>query len=170
MLVLPLARLFSQKYKTIGFDINRDRISSLQLALDATGEISTEMLQESLRKNLTFTATVDEIKDCNIFIVTVPTPVDEYNRPDLYPLLSASEIIASVLSIGDIVIYESTVYPGVTEEECVPVLEKYSGLKLNKDFFVGYSPERINPGDKVHTVEKIKKSNVWFYSTSSRNN
>lgn len=154
---LPLARLFSQKYKTIGFDINRDRISSLQLALDATGEISTEMLQESLRKNLTFTATVDEIKDCNIFIVTVPTPVDEYNRPDLYPLLSASEIIASVLSIGDIVIYESTVYPGVTEEECVPVLEKYSGLKLNKDFFVGYSPERINPGDKVHTVEKIKK-------------
>lgn len=154
---LPLARLFSKKYKTIGFDIDLDRISSLQSALDATGEISTEILQESLRENLTFTASVDEIKDCNIFIVTVPTPVDEYNRPDLYPLLSASEIIASVLSIGDIVIYESTVYPGVTEEECVPVLEKYSGLKLNKDFFVGYSPERINPGDKVHTVEKIKK-------------
>lgn len=154
---LPLARLFSKKYKTIGFDINRDRISSLRSALDATRKISTEVLQESLRKNLTFTASVDEIKGCNIFIVTVPTPVDEYNRPDLYPLLSASEIIADVLSVGNIVIYESTVYPGVTEEECVPVLEKYSGLKLNKDFFVGYSPERINPGDEVHTVEKIKK-------------
>lgn len=154
---LPLARLFSQKYKTIGFDINRDRIFSLQSALDTTGEISTEILQESLRENLTFTACVDEIKDCNIFIVTVPTPVDEYNRPNLYPLLSASKIIADVLSVGNIVIYESTVYPGVTEEECVPVLEKYSGLKLNKDFFVGYSPERINPGDEVHTVEKIKK-------------
>ncbi|MBQ0113045.1 MAG: nucleotide sugar dehydrogenase [Bacteroidales bacterium] len=154
---LPLARLFSKKYKTIGFDINKDRIFSLQSALDTTGEISTEILQESLRGNLTFTASVDEIKDCNIFIVTVPTPVDEYNRPDLYPLLSASEIIADVLSVGNIVIYESTVYPGVTEEECVPVLEKCSGLKLNKDFFVGYSPERINPGDEVHTVEKIKK-------------
>lgn len=154
---LPLARLFSKKYKTIGFDISEERVSSLQSALDTTGEVSAKMLQESLNGNLLFTFCVDEIRDCNIYVVTVPTPVDEYNRPDLYPLLSASEIVGIVLNEGNIVIYESTVYPGVTEEECVPVLEKVSDLKFNKDFFVGYSPERINPGDKVHTVEKIKK-------------
>jgi len=160
---LPLARLFATKYPVVGFDINQNRVNQLNLGNDFTLEISKELLQHvivtepSNANGLFCTTNVDDIKDCNYYIVTVPTPVDKNNRPDLTPLYKSSETVAKVLKKGDIVIYESTVYPGVTEDECVPVLEKISGLKYNVDFFAGYSPERINPGDKEHTVEKILK-------------
>jgi UDP-N-acetyl-D-galactosamine dehydrogenase len=160
---LPLARLFATKYSVVGFDINTDRISELMSGVDSTLEVDNETLQSVLigedsdSKGLFCTNQLDKIKDCNYYIITVPTPVDKNNRPILTPLLKASETVGSVLKKGDIVIYESTVYPGATEEDCVPVLEKVSGLKFNKDFFAGYSPERINPGDKEHTVEKILK-------------
>tara|TARA_B100001059_G_scaffold14195_1_gene11438 strand:+ start:392 stop:1675 length:1284 start_codon:yes stop_codon:yes gene_type:complete len=160
---LPLARLFATKYSVIGFDINIDRITELLSGVDSTLEVDNETLQSVLVSNssdsngLFCTNQIDEIKDCSYYIITVPTPIDKNNRPNLTPLLKASESIGSVLKKGDIVIYESTVYPGATEEDCVPVLEIVSGLKFNKDFYAGYSPERINPGDKEHTVEKILK-------------
>lgn len=162
---LPLARLFSTKYPVVGFDINQKRIEELNSGKDDTLEISDELLKSSLvqtnpsyaEKGLYCTNNIDDIADSNVYIVTVPTPVDKNNRPVLTPLYKASETVGKVLKKGDIVIYESTVYPGVTEEECIPVLEKISGLKFNEDFFAGYSPERINPGDKEHTVEKILK-------------
>jgi UDP-N-acetyl-D-galactosamine dehydrogenase len=160
---LPLARLFATKYPVVGFDINQNRIIELNSGLDATLEIDEETLKAVLKDSssegngLFCTNNIDSIKDCNYYIVTVPTPVDKNNRPDLTPLYKSSATVGKVLKKGDIVIYESTVYPGVTEEECIPVLEKISGLKFNVDFFAGYSPERINPGDKEHTVEKILK-------------
>ncbi len=155
---LPLARLFSTKYETIGYDLNRERVAALMQGHDATLEVSDELLQEAINQyGFKCTADLEDIKGCNVYIVAVPTPVDCNNRPDLRPLIGASETVGKVISQGDIVIYESTVYPGVTEEECVPVVERVSGMKLNRDFFAGYSPERINPGDKQHTVEKIKK-------------
>lgn len=155
---LPLARLFSTKYKTVGFDMNQSRVDTLMTGHDATLEVSDELLQEAIGKNgLICTTDLDKIKDCNFYVVAVPTPVDHNNRPDLRPLWGASETVGKVISKGDIVVYESTVYPGVTEEECLPVVERVSGLKFNVDFYAGYSPERINPGDKEHTVEKIKK-------------
>lgn len=155
---LPLARLFSTKYQTIGFDMKQARVDELMTGHDSTLEVRDELLQEAIKKHsFKCTTNLEEIKDCNIYIVAVPTPVDENNRPDLTPLWGASETVGKVISKGDIVIYESTVYPGVTEEECLPVVEKVSGLKFNRDFFAGYSPERINPGDKEHTVEKIRK-------------
>ncbi len=159
---LPLAVEFSKKYKTIGFDVNSKRIAELNSGNDHTLEIDKEVLKEVLAlfnntKGLACTDKLEDIKDCNTFIVTVPTPIDKFNHPDLTPLYKASETVAKVLKKGDIVIYESTVYPGTTEEECVPVLEKISGLKYNTDFYCGYSPERINPGDKEHTVSKILK-------------
>ncbi len=159
---LPLARLFATKYAVVGFDINAQRISELNAGNDATLEISDSVLKKVLVQKpgeigLFCSADLDDIKDCNYYVVTVPTPVDKNNRPDLTPLYKSSQTVGKVLSKGDIVIYESTVYPGVTEDECVPVLEKESGLKFNVDFFAGYSPERINPGDKEHTVEKILK-------------
>jgi len=161
---LPLARLFATKYPVVGFDINQSRIKGLRSGTDSTLEVSDEILQEVLveslndnQNGLLCSSNLEDIADCNYYVVTVPTPVDKNNRPDLTPLYKSSETVAKVLKKGDIVIYESTVYPGVTEEECVPVLEKISGLKFNVDFFAGYSPERINPGDKEHTVEKILK-------------
>jgi len=154
---LPLARLFSTKYQTIGFDMNQARVDALNNGHDVTLEVSDDLLQSALNSGFRCTTILDDIKDCNIYIVAVPTPVDENNRPDLKPLWKASETVGKVISKGDIVIYESTVYPGVTEEECLPIVEEVSGLKLNVDFYAGYSPERINPGDKEHTVEKIKK-------------
>ena len=155
---LPLARLFSTKYATIGFDMNPSRVDALMSGHDTTLEVSDDMLQDAIRNHgLRCTANLDEIRDCNVYIVAVPTPVREDNTPDLTPLLNASKTVGSVIAKGDIVIYESTVYPGVTEEECIPIVEKVSGLKLNTDFYAGYSPERVNPGDKEHTVEKIKK-------------
>ncbi|WP_316742782.1 nucleotide sugar dehydrogenase [Pedobacter antarcticus] len=160
---LPLARLFATKYPVIGFDINQKRINELNSGKDNTLEVSDEVLQSVLvtspsnENGLYCSANLSDIESCNIYVVTVPTPVDKNNRPDLTPLYKSSETVAKVLKKGDIVIYESTVYPGVTEEECIPVLEKVSGLKFNVDFFAGYSPERINPGDKEHTVEKILK-------------
>jgi len=152
---LPLAVEFGKKYPTIGFDINETRIDELRNGIDRTLEIDSENLRSS--SHLSFTSQAVDLSKCQIFIITVPTPVDNNNRPVLTPLYKASETIGKVLKKGDIVIYESTVYPGVTEDECVPVLEKYSGLKYNTDFFAGYSPERINPGDKEHTVTKILK-------------
>lgn len=160
---LPLARLFATKYNVTGFDINNRRISELNSGKDSTLEVDDNVLQAVLKKELSHqtglfcTSNLNDIKECNYFVITVPTPVDKNNRPDLTPLYKASETVGKVLKKGDIVIYESTVYPGVTEEECVPVLEKVSGLTFNSDFFAGYSPERINPGDKEHTVEKILK-------------
>ena len=160
---LPLARLFATKYPVVGFDINQKRIGELMNGNDSTLEIDDETLKAVLKNSpnnengLFCSADLEDIKNCNYYIVTVPTPVDKNNRPDLTPLYKSSETVGKVLKKGDIVIYESTVYPGVTEEECVPVLEKISGLKFNVDFFAGYSPERINPGDKEHTVEKILK-------------
>ena len=152
---LPLAVEFGKKFETVGFDINKERIEELKEGYDRTLEVDSENLKSA--KKLSFTTELDDIKDANIYIVTVPTPIDSFKRPDLTPLLKASETVGKVLKKGDIVIYESTVYPGATEEDCVPILEKFSGLKFNKDFFCGYSPERINPGDKEHTVTKIKK-------------
>ncbi|WP_412465137.1 nucleotide sugar dehydrogenase [Flavobacterium mekongense] len=160
---LPLARLFATKYPVIGFDINQNRINELNSGVDATLEVSEDLLKQVLvsqptdSKGLFCSCAIDDIKSCNVYIVTVPTPVDKNNRPDLTPLYKSSETVGKVLKKGDIVIYESTVYPGVTEEECIPVLERVSGLQFNTDFFAGYSPERINPGDKEHTVEKILK-------------
>ncbi|MBO5961817.1 MAG: nucleotide sugar dehydrogenase [Alistipes sp.] len=154
---LPLARLFSTKYETIGFDMNRERIDALMHGHDSTLEVSDELLQKAISDGFICTDDIEQIRDCNIYIVAVPTPVDENNRPDLKPLQGASETVGKVISKGDIVVYESTVYPGVTEEECIPIVERISGLMYNVDFFAGYSPERINPGDKEHTVEKIKK-------------
>lgn len=155
---LPLARLFSTKYATVGFDMNVKRCEALMAGHDATLEVSDELLQDAINNHgFICTADIEAIRDCNVYIVAVPTPVDENNRPDLKPLWGASETVGKVISKGDIVVYESTVYPGVTEEECLPVVERVSGLKFNVDFFAGYSPERINPGDKEHTVEKIKK-------------
>ncbi|MDM1304712.1 Vi polysaccharide biosynthesis UDP-N-acetylglucosamine C-6 dehydrogenase TviB [Acinetobacter indicus] len=152
---LPLAVEFGKKVPVIGFDIHKKRIEELQSGQDHTLEVSVEELQQATQ--LSYSANLDDLKSCNFFIVTVPTPVDHVNRPDLTPLQKASETIGQVLSPGDIVVYESTVYPGATEEVCIPVLEKMSGLKFNQDFFAGYSPERINPGDKVNTLTKIKK-------------
>ena len=154
---LPLARLFSTKFPTVGFDMNPARVDALMAGHDATLEVSDELLQTALKNGFVCTTNLENIKDCNFYVVAVPTPVDVNNRPDLKPLWGASETVGKVISKGDIVVYESTVYPGVTEEECLPVVEKVSGLTFNKDFFAGYSPERINPGDKEHTVEKIKK-------------
>ena len=154
---LPLARLFSTKYKTVGFDMSQRRVDALMAGHDATLEVSDELLQSAIANGFTCTANVDDIKDCNFYVVAVPTPVDRDNKPDLTPLYGASETIGRVIAPGDIVVYESTVYPGVTEDECIPVVEKVSGLKYNADFYAGDSPERINPGDKLHTVEKIKK-------------
>lgn len=160
---LPLARLFATKYPVVGFDINQNRINELNSGIDSTLEIDEVTLTSVLvnsnnsQNGLFCSSSTEDIKDCNYYIVTVPTPVDKNNRPDLTPLYKSSETVGKVLKKGDIVIYESTVYPGVTEEECIPVLERVSGLKFNVDFFAGYSPERINPGDKEHTVEKILK-------------
>jgi len=154
---LPLARLFSTKYHTIGFDMNQERVDILMSGRDTTLEVNDELLQKAIKDGFTCTTNINDIKDCNFYVVAVPTPVDNNNRPDLRPLLCASNTVGQVISKGDIVVYESTVYPGVTEEECLPVVERVSGLKYNEDFFAGYSPERINPGDKEHTVEKIKK-------------
>lgn len=154
---LPLARLFSTKYQTVGFDMNQARVDALMAGHDATLEVSDELLQSALKNGFKCTANIEDIRDCNFYVVAVPTPVDRDNKPDLTPLYGASTTVGKVISKGDIVVYESTVYPGVTEDECIPVVEKVSGLKFNVDFFAGYSPERINPGDKLHTVEKIKK-------------
>ena len=160
---LPLARLFATKYPVVGFDINQNRINELNSGLDSTLEIDEATLKNVLltspssSNGLYCSCNIADISDCNYYIVTVPTPVDKNNRPDLTPLYKSSETVGKVLKKGDIVIYESTVYPGVTEEECIPVLERVSGLKFNVDFYAGYSPERINPGDKEHTVEKILK-------------
>lgn len=154
---LPLARLFSTKYTTIGYDINKKRVEELMTGHDSTCEISDELLRGALLEGLRCTSSIDDIRDCNFYIVAVPTPVDIDNRPDLTPLINASRMIGEIISKGDIVVYESTVYPGMTEEVCLPEVEKVSGLKLNSDFYAGYSPERINPGDKEHTIEKIKK-------------
>ncbi|MCZ2543728.1 nucleotide sugar dehydrogenase [Bacteroides fragilis] len=154
---LPLARLFSTKYKTIGFDMNQARVTALMDGHDTTLEVTDELLQSAIKNGFVCTFNIEDIRDCNFYVVAVPTPVDENNNPDLIPLYKASESVGKVIAEGDIVVYESTVYPGVTEDECIPVVEKVSGLKYNVDFFAGYSPERINPGDKLHTVEKIKK-------------
>lgn len=155
---LPLARLFSTKFETIGFDMNQSRVDELMKGHDSTLEVADDLLQEAINKNgFKCTTNLDDIKDCNFYVVAVPTPVDDNNRPDLTPLIGASTTVGKVISKNDIVVYESTVYPGVTEEECLPIVEKVSGMKFNTDFFAGYSPERINPGDKEHTVEKIKK-------------
>lgn len=160
---LPLARLFATKYSVVGFDINQPRIKELMSGIDHTLEVEADILQSVLKSQnsdnvgLFCSCNLEDIGDCNYYIITVPTPVDKNNRPDLTPLYKASETVGKVINKGDIVIYESTVYPGATEEDCIPVVEKISGLKYNVDFFAGYSPERINPGDKEHTVEKIKK-------------
>lgn len=155
---LPLARLFSTKFPTIGYDLNSKRVNALMEGHDGTLEVSDNLLQDAIKNHgFRCTSNLDDIREANFYVVAVPTPVDANNQPDLRPLWGASETVGKVISKGDVVVYESTVYPGVTEEECLPVVEKTSGLKFNKDFFAGYSPERINPGDKLHTVEKIKK-------------
>ena len=155
---LPLARLFSTKFPTVGFDINSRRVEALMQGHDATLEVEDDLLQDAIKNHgFRCTSSLDEIKDCNVYIVAVPTPVDDNNRPDLSPLIGASEVVGKVISKSNIVIYESTVYPGVTEEECLPVIERMTGFKLNSDYFAGYSPERINPGDKLHRVETIRK-------------
>ena len=162
---LPLAHAFAGKYEVVGFDINEKRICELNNAVDSTLELNSEQLKEVLPKfnteltnnYLQITNKIEDIKECSFYIITVPTPIDKHKKPDLAPLVKASETVGKVLKPNDIVIYESTVYPGATEEECVPVLERVSGLKFNKDFYCGYSPERINPGDKEHTVKKILK-------------
>lgn len=152
---LPLAVEFGKKFPVIGFDINQSRIDELSKGYDRTQEVETDNLQSSTL--LSFSANINDLVDCNVFIVTVPTPIDRFKKPDLIPLIAASKTVGKVLRKGDVVIYESTVYPGCTEEDCVPILEKESGLVFNQDFFCGYSPERINPGDKVNTLTKIKK-------------
>ncbi|MFY4860020.1 Vi polysaccharide biosynthesis UDP-N-acetylglucosamine C-6 dehydrogenase TviB [Aliarcobacter butzleri] len=154
---LPLAHAFSAKYEVVGFDISKWRIDELSSGYDRTLELTENQVKEAIKNGMKFTLDINDIKECNIYIVTVPTPIDKNKRPDLTPLIKASETVGKVLKKDDIVIYESTVYPGATEEDCVPVLEKFSNLKFNVDFFCGYSPERINPGDKEHTVTKILK-------------
>lgn len=155
---LPLARLFSTKYKTVGFDMSQARVDALMGGHDATLEVDDNLLQEAINNHgFICTTDIEDIRDCNFYIVAVPTPVDKNHNPDLTPLYGASATVGKVISAGDVVVYESTVYPGVTEDECIPIVERVSGLKYNTDFFAGYSPERINPGDKQHTVEKIKK-------------
>jgi len=154
---LPLAHAFSEKYDVVGYDINTSRVNELNSGIDRTLELNEEQVKKALSNGMSFSTNLKDIKDCNVYIVTVPTPIDENNEPDLTPIIKSTEAIASVLTQDDIVIYESTVYPGVTEEICVPILEKISRLKFNKNFFCGYSPERINPGDKEHTVTKILK-------------
>lgn len=160
---LPLARLFATKFDVVGFDINESRVNELNKGIDTTLEVENDMLQAVLKSEnnsgvgLYCSTKMEDLQDCNMYIVTVPTPVDEHNRPVLIPLIKASETVGKVIRKGDIVVYESTVYPGATEEDCIPVVEKISGLKFNTDFFAGYSPERINPGDKLHTVDKILK-------------
>ena len=154
---LPLSIEFSKKYKTFGFDINKKRVEELKKGIDKTGEAEISELNNRLKKGLVLTSDLDRINECDIFIITVPTPITKFKTPDLSYLISASKAVGGILKKGDIVIYESTVYPGCTEEECVPILEKYSGLKFNIDFYCGYSPERINPGDKINTLTKIKK-------------
>jgi UDP-N-acetyl-D-glucosamine/UDP-N-acetyl-D-galactosamine dehydrogenase len=154
---LPLAAAFAHKYKVVGYDINTKRVDELNSGVDSTNELSSEQLNEVIGTKLTLTTTLDELVSCNTFIVTVPTPLTSSKNPDLTPVVKATESISKVLKKGDTVVYESTVYPGVTEEVCVPILEEKTGLKFNEDFFVGYSPERINPGDKKHTITKITK-------------
>ena len=155
---LPLARLFSTKYTTVGFDMNVKLCNALMAGHDAMLEVSDELLQDAINNHgFICTSDIEKIKNCNFYVVAVPTPVDKYNNPDLAPLYAASTIVGKVIAKGDVVVYESTVYPGVTENECIPVIEKVSGLKFNVDFFAGYSPERINPGDKLHTVVNTKK-------------
>ncbi|RZK26252.1 MAG: Vi polysaccharide biosynthesis UDP-N-acetylglucosamine C-6 dehydrogenase TviB, partial [Flavobacterium sp.] len=160
---LPLAIEFGKKYDVLGFDINTNRVNELNSGNDKTREANIVDMQKVVSGNkladtgLRFSSSEADLKRCNVFIVTVPTPIDQFKAPDLGPLLSASAMLGRILKSGDIVVYESTVYPGCTEEDCIPVLELYSGLKFNADFFVGYSPERINPGDKVNTLTKIKK-------------
>lgn len=155
---LPLARLFSTKFPTVGYDMNAARVEALMSGHDATLEVDDALLQEAIDRNgFVCTTDLERIRQCNFYVVAVPTPVDRNNRPDLTPLLGASRTVGQVISRGDVVVYESTVYPGVTEEECLPEVERVSGMRLNVDFYAGYSPERINPGDKQHTVEKIKK-------------
>ena len=154
---LPLAHAFSEKYEVVGFDINKPRVDELNAGFDRTLELTEVEVKESIKNGMIYSTNMDDIRDCNVYIVTVPTPIDSSNRPDLTPLIKSSQTIGKVLKKDDIVIYESTVYPGVTEEVCVPQLEAVSGLTFNKDFFCGYSPERINPGDKEHTVTKILK-------------
>ncbi len=155
---LPLARLLATKYSTVGFDKNSKRVETLMAGHDTTLEVADDLLQDAINNHgFICTTDIEQIRGCNFYVVAVPTPVDKNNAADLKPLYAASETVGKVISKGDIVVYESTVYPGVTEDECIPVVEKASGLKYNKDFFAGYSPERINPGDKVHTVEKIVK-------------
>ena len=155
---LPLARLFSTKYPTIGYDLNQQRVDTLMGGHDTTLEVNDKLLQEAIHQHgFRCTTNLDELRSCNFYVVAIPTPVDRNNAPDLMPLIKASEEVGRILSKGDFVVYESTVYPGVTEDECLPEIERISGLKYNVDFFAGYSPERINPGDKVHTVEKILK-------------
>lgn len=154
---LPLAHAFSCKYDVVGFDINEKRIKELNSGFDRTEELSENQVKEAIKNGMKFSLDIEDIKECNIYIVTVPTPIDKNNKPDLTPIIKSSQTVGKVLKKDDIVIYESTVYPGVTEEICVPELENTSGLKFNRDFFCGYSPERINPGDKEHTVTKILK-------------
>ena len=154
---LPLAHAFSEKYKVVGFDINQTRIDELNNGFDRTLELDNNQIKKSLQNGMKFTCNIEDIKECTIYIVTVPTPIDGNNEPDLTPIIKSTETVGKVLKKGDIVIYESTVYPGVTEDVCVPILEENSGLIFNKTFFCGYSPERINPGDKEHTVTKILK-------------
>ena len=155
---LPLARLFSTKYETVGFDMNQKRVDALMAGHDATLEVPDDLLQDAISNHgFKCSTQLEDIKDCNFYVVAVPTPVDDDNNPDLTPLIGASTTVGKVIGKGDVVVYESTVYPGVTEDECIPIVEKVSGLKMNVDFFGGYSPERINPGDKLHTVEHIKK-------------
>ena len=154
---LPLSIAFSKKYKTFGFDINKKRVEELNNGMDSTDEANLSELKNQIKTDLVLTTNFQKLSDCNIYIITVPTPITQFKTPDLSYLISASENIGSILKKGDIVIYESTVYPGCTEEECVPILEKHSGLKYNDGFYCGYSPERINPGDKINTLTKIKK-------------
>lgn len=154
---LPLAHAFSEKYEVIGLDIHKERIEELQNGYDRTLELSSEQMQQAISNGMKFTTNYDDVKECNIYIVTVPTPINSDNEPDLTPIIKSTESLSKVIKKDDIIIYESTVYPGVTEEICVPILEEGSGLLFNKDFFCGYSPERINPGDKEHTVTKILK-------------
>ncbi|MBQ9417657.1 MAG: nucleotide sugar dehydrogenase [Bacteroidales bacterium] len=155
---LPLARLFSTKFATVGYDMNQARVDALMAGHDATLEVADDLLQDAIRNHgFVCTTDLEQLRSCNFYVVAVPTPVDRNNTPDLTPLVGASETVGKVISKGDIVVYESTVYPGVTEDDCIPVIERVSGLKYNVDFFAGYSPERINPGDKEHTVEKILK-------------
>ncbi|MDR1161784.1 MAG: nucleotide sugar dehydrogenase [Tannerellaceae bacterium] len=154
---LPLARLFSTKYETVGFDLDQARVDALMDGHDGTLEVEDALLREAIGKGLLCTTDRELMRDCNFYVVTVPTPVDSDHTPDMTALYRASETIGYLLSEGDMVVYESTVYPGVTEEECIPIIEQLSGLKLNEGFFAGYSPERVNPGDKAHTIERIKK-------------